>query len=100
MNVLHAYFIGLFSAVPIYCFYRTFEVLWRATRKPSAEKPVLESSEKRKHGYILRFSDGSAYRGNCTVWHTYPDGRRCGTMTESWLADEWEKIRSEGEDES
>ena len=31
------------------------------------------------------------YRGNCTVWHEYPSGKRCGTLTECWLSDVWEK---------
>lgn len=27
------------------------------------------------------------YVGSCTVWHTYPNGKRAGTITESWLFD-------------
>ena len=33
------------------------------------------------------------YLGEGTVWHSYPDGTRCGPELESWLTDqmvEWE----------
>lgn len=33
------------------------------------------------------------YIGSCTVWHTYPDFIRCGTLTEAVLADFWEHIQ-------
>ncbi len=29
--------------------------------------------------------------GDCTVWHEYPSGKRCGTFLESWLCDIWKK---------
>jgi hypothetical protein len=90
MSVARATLIAFLFLAQFY----VFPYLWKKTRRP-----VLESFEKRKRDYILRFSDGSAYRGDCTVWHTYPDGRRCWTMTESWLAEEWEKIRWKDQDE-
>jgi len=31
------------------------------------------------------------YRGDCTVWHSYPEGERQSTSTESWLADIWQR---------
>lgn len=33
------------------------------------------------------------YRGNCTVWYHFPEGKRCSTLTESWLSNIWEKYR-------
>lgn len=40
--------------------------------------------------YVLKFSDGSAYRGFCAVWYDYETATRCPTSTERWLGD-WEK---------
>lgn len=43
--------------------------------------------------YIMHFENEQgekrAYRGNCTVWHTYPEGTRCGTSTEYKLSEIW-----------
>lgn len=37
--------------------------------------------------YIITLSNGRQYVGNSTVWHSYPDGERQSTFTESSLAD-------------
>jgi hypothetical protein len=36
-------------------------------------------------------SDGARYRGSCTVWHAYPDGKRCTTEMELLLSDVWKR---------
>lgn len=33
------------------------------------------------------------YIGSCTVWHHYPQFRRCGIFTEAWLADVWAWVK-------
>lgn len=39
----------------------------------------------------IHYSDGttSKYVGECTVWHSLPSYKRCGTMQESFLSDLW-----------
>jgi len=41
----------------------------------------------------IRYKSGreEQYRGESSVWHSYPDGKRQGTMTESWLCDIWQR---------
>lgn len=39
---------------------------------------------------------GRKYRGDCTVWHSEPDGRRCGTFLEGdlngiWQSQKWKE---------
>ena len=33
------------------------------------------------------------YVGSCTVWHTFPEFRRCGTFKEGWLSEIWSEWR-------
>lgn len=60
----------------------------------SRRKPVeLTSWLKEGFDYILKFSDGSAYRGDCTVWYDYETATRCSTPTERWLGNWWQAIK-------
>ena len=58
----------------------------RVTRK-------IVSSEYVDEIMTISYDDGSRdkYIGSSTVWHKLPDFKRCGTMTESWLADLYTK---------
>ena len=40
-----------------------------------------------------------SYRGESTVWHHYPSGRRCGTFTEGFLCNLWQREVWKIEDE-
>lgn len=46
----------------------------------------------------ISYSDGSSaqYKGNSTVWRTYPMMKRCGTFTESRLSDIYKYIKEHG----
>ena len=57
------------------------------------EPVVLVSWWKEDYDYVLKFSDETAYRGNCTVWHDYETAIRCPTSTESWLSNIWEAVK-------
>jgi hypothetical protein len=59
--------------------------------------PVVSTSmdQAGSHDHIItvRHESGKVrkYRGDCTVWRSYPEGKRQGTMTESWLCDIWKR---------
>ena len=54
-------------------------------------------SVKRKRFWLFGPENTYRYRGQCTVWHHYPAGVRCGTLTESWLSGIWKKAKWEKE---
>ena len=66
----------------------------------------LISSEKKGYDYIMTVETKSLcgppntfqVRGSCTVWHYYPDGRRCSTLMEGSLCDLWRRLEWEEED--
>jgi len=33
------------------------------------------------------------YRGSCSIWHHFPEGKRCSTLTACWLSEIWTKYR-------
>lgn len=74
-----------------------FMVFLRSTPRVASDKVVSATMEKVQGTYdyliTIKYESGKVnqYRGDCTVWHSYPDGRRCGTMTESWLCDIWQR---------
>lgn len=46
---------------------------------------------------IIRQNTEEKFRGNCTVWHKYPDGQRCSISTEIFLTDLAVKYQWENE---
>ena len=57
------------------------------------EKVTLTSWWHEDGDYVLKFSDGSAYKGDCTVWYNYESAVRCPTGTERWLGNWWQAIK-------
>ena len=79
----------------------TFVLLLGLYALYSSFKPVRpnllswEIPNEERSDMILKFSNGTQYIGSCTVWYTYPEFRRCGTLTESWLSEVYTKIKFE-----
>lgn len=57
-------------------------------------KPKLTATIFYRDGdVLLTYSNGKSYRGQCTVWHEYPSGKRCSTSREEKLAEEWTRLQ-------
>lgn len=59
-------------------------------------KPTLSQwmkVDEQSTDYILTLADGRQYRGDCTVWYSWPDGHRAGTGMESFLCEKWKVIK-------
>jgi len=57
--------------------------------------PKLIKVSYNRNIMTLIYSNGKTeqYEGSCTVWHKLPSYKRCGTLTESWLCDLWQKYK-------
>lgn len=70
-------------------------IIWFFKKPPS-----MTRWEKIGDDYIITLSNGKTYRGECTVWYVYPSGQRCDTFMESFLSEQWNKIRWEEKDKA
>ena len=60
----------------------------------------LLESEIKDGEYILTFEKKRLFRkpvtvryiGSSTVWHTFPEFKRCGTLDECWLSDLYKRL--------
>lgn len=59
---------------------------------------VMATYDKKKEILTLTFKSGvvNQYKGDCTVWHTYPMMKRCDTNMEIFLSEIWEYIEEHG----
>jgi hypothetical protein len=67
-------------------------LLFVLTRPRPRKEPLrVERVEPGGDELVVTMSDGARYRGSCTVWHAYPDGKRCTTEMELLLSDVWKR---------
>ncbi len=62
--------------------------------KPKPKEPEFKSAEEiSRHDYILTGVTESGevvrFRGNCTVWHTYPEAEWPGIFLSDWCYKIW-----------
>jgi hypothetical protein len=50
---------------------------------------VVEFEKLQGDQAIVTLSDGRKFRGSCTVWHSWPMGKRASTSIELICSDEW-----------
>lgn len=60
------------------------------------DEAIITVTARKWFGYGKEIT--KRYRGGCTVWFSYPEGKRQGTGTEIWLSNIWEKSRWERDD--
>lgn len=63
------------------------------SRDDSRDPPEMKRIERRGNEYEIELTDGRVYRGDSTVWHSYPSGDRASTSMEAWLRDRWKAYR-------
>jgi hypothetical protein len=59
---------------------------------------AIYKAEYTKDIMTVTYNDNTVkqYKGDCTVWHTYPMMERCNTNSESKLSDIWSYIKEHG----
>ena len=70
--------------------------MWSIEIEKSGFSDYIITRTRKKKKYVFFGEEilvTEKFRGGCTVWHTYPEGNRCGTPMESWLSDIWTKER-------
>lgn len=54
---------------------------------------ITITSEKKRWPWSTPVTEEQSYRGNCTVWHEYPEGTSCGTSMCGELNDIWTRAK-------
>lgn len=72
--------------------------LWEALMG-SIDWDDVAGIEEFEHGLLITLKDNRQFRGDCTVWHHYPSGKRAGTWLEGELADIWTRHKWGGVEE-
>lgn len=81
--MIPAFFVGLLVGLLLgfWCGTRTDRPRWAVEK---TEWAVNGNGE-----VLVTLTDGTQWRGSCTVWRRFPDGKRAATPLESFLCDVW-----------
>jgi hypothetical protein len=65
--------------------------MWWWTRRclMNAHNLRVIRTERQGEELLITLGNGARYRGQTTVWHSYPNGERAPTQMEAYLSDVW-----------